>query len=92
MVVQTEEAEEEENQAVDPRKTRGPPCVRNATTTPTLPTKPGAILRPRSSDSDMIRPNITPSMLAVFGLSMRTGLRKSGTGGGGVVAFPDFGG
>ncbi|KAG8933521.1 hypothetical protein FRC01_008604 [Tulasnella sp. 417] len=47
MVVQTEEAEEEENQAVDSRKTRRPPSVRDAATTPTLPPKPRAILRPR---------------------------------------------
>ncbi|KIO19415.1 hypothetical protein M407DRAFT_246174 [Tulasnella calospora MUT 4182] len=81
VVVQTEE-EEEENQAVDARKTPRAPRVKDVSATATTPTplqtRARAILRPRRSDSDTSRPEITPLRFGGFGLGMRSGSRTSG--------------
>ncbi|KAG8946583.1 NADH:ubiquinone oxidoreductase [Tulasnella sp. 424] len=79
VVVQTEE-EEEENQVSDTRKTPRAPRTKDVTvTTPTpLQSRARAMLRPRRSDSDTSRPEITPFRLGNFGLAMRSGSRTSG--------------
>ncbi|KAG9044920.1 NADH:ubiquinone oxidoreductase [Tulasnella sp. UAMH 9824] len=77
VVVQTEE-EEEENQAVDTRKTPRAPRVKDVFTPTPIQARARAILRPRRSDSDTSRPEITPLRFGGFGLGMRSGSRASG--------------
>ncbi|KAG8909412.1 hypothetical protein FRC00_010199, partial [Tulasnella sp. 408] len=77
VVVQTEE-EEEENQAVDTRKAPRAPRVKDVFTATPIQSRARAILRPRRSDSDTSRPEITPLRFGGFGLGMRSGSRASG--------------
>ncbi|KAG9041397.1 hypothetical protein FS837_012320 [Tulasnella sp. UAMH 9824] len=77
VVVQTEE-EEEENKAVDTRKTPRAPRVKDVFTPTPIQSRARAILRPRRSDSDTSRPEITPLRFRGFGLGMRRGSTTSG--------------
>ncbi|KAG8914129.1 hypothetical protein FRC00_000809 [Tulasnella sp. 408] len=77
VVVQMEE-EEEENQAGDTRKTPRVPRVKDVFTPTPIQSRARAILRPRRSDSDTSRPEITPLRFGGFGLGMRSGSRASG--------------